>query len=418
VQGVPGPPADREQGARGGAGEGQERRRQADERGSGDRRDDARRPGCGRDETAREQAVRHAGVQLNAGHLSLRAERGLKHIDETRCREPEEDDLVLERRGIDEGWLPGKDLLFARKQVARFVRLVRTLPADERWRAIVDHHRQLLARPPRFDGVPDRNRHEGQHAIADTDLTAVENDFLRPRVHRQQRRANAERRQVMVARADERRHPPRAAVWIERQVVMAQAGCRVRQRLKRRDDERALVNRRPQAVPRAPAAPLCGRVCLIAVDGPLVNGIGQQHHRTRRADGFHQRRIRLLRRNGRLADLRAERPVQFEEGEVDGDRFGRRALQVVDEGGIHDARPRPAAQVRREIADGRVVEFDEDDVGVDRGGIRGPADAPVVGPELRRIENARPRQQEHESCGAETERDACEELSDQGVDRE
>ena len=53
------------------------------------------------------------------GILPLRPERRLKHVHETRRREPEEDNLVLEHGGIDQRLLAAHELLLRLEDVAR-----------------------------------------------------------------------------------------------------------------------------------------------------------------------------------------------------------------------------------------------------------------------------------------------------------
>jgi len=59
------------------------------------------------------------------------------------------------------------------------------------------------------------------------------------------------------------------------------------------------------------------------------------------------------------------------EGEVDGNYFGRRAIEEVDQQRNRCPRPRPAPERFIEVTDRRVVQFENDDVGMDVGRIGG-----------------------------------------------
>ena len=237
-----------------------------------------------------------------------------------------------------------------------------------------------------------------------------------PNSERQERRRHAKRRHVMLAGADERCHAPRAAIRIQSQPVVPERRRDVGQFLEWWNDDRSFLDCRSEMEFRAASTPLRWRSGLLSIDRPLIHGVGEQYHRARLANGFDERCVGFLRGNRHVADLRAERPVRLEKREIDSDDLGRRATQIIDEARIDDARPRPATKVRREIADGRVVELDEHDVFVERRRVGGPADAPVVRPQLGRIEDTRPREQQDEPCGAETEAQTSEEFARHDAD--
>ncbi len=117
--------------------------------------------------------------------------------------------------------------------------------------------------------------------------------------------------------------------------------------MKRRNDQWARFDRAAQAILGGAIAPFSRLHRLIPRDGALVHGVRQQHDRTRLLDGLDQRRIGLLRGERLVADFRSERPVGLEKREIDRDDLRWSAIQIIDEGRIDNARPRPPPDVRR-----------------------------------------------------------------------
>ena len=93
---------------------------------------------------------------------------------------------------------------------------------------------------------------------------------------------------------------------------------------------------------------------------------------------------------------------------VVGNDAGGGTLEEVDQVGLQHARPRPSADRVRVVANARVVDFDENDVVIDRRGIGDAAQRPVVEPQVDFIEASelRPGEEEDDERGACAEQQA------------
>jgi len=179
--------------------------------------------------------------------------------------------------------------------------------------------------------------------------------------------------------------------------------------LKWRDHHPPLLDGRSETIRRP--LPACRLVRLLGADGPFVDGVSQHDHVARGADGLDECRVRFGASHLHRANLVSRDSVLLENGQIDRDDLRPAALEEVDQDAENDARPRPSAEVRRQIANGGVVDFDEDDVLADRSGVGRLAHAPVVGLQLRRIERARRAEQQGDRRGAQTEQKTGNDLS-------
>ncbi len=262
--------------------------------------------------------------------------------------------------------------------------------------------------------VGDRDRDERDAPIADRDRGTLERDFLGAIASADERRRNAERRHVAIALADERRHAARRAVRIEREKIVAEARDRGRQRRVRQRHDRPFFDRRAQAIRRR--LPLL--LFQLGVVESGIDGIREHDDVAGLGDRLGQIAIGLFTGDlAALGELVLRLALGLGEGDVDGDRLRPSAADVLDQHRLERARPRPAADVRREIADGGVRDFDEDDVGVDERLSAGDAEArerdraPVVGLELGPIEPAAMTERERQRRGTGTDREPCEDLA-------
>ena len=129
---------------------------------------------------------------------------------------------------------------------------------------------------------------------------------------------------------------------------------------------------------------------LVPLEGlPGVHGIGQQDDVAGARRGCGQRRVRLF-AGDRLAEKRVRRlAFRFPESDVDDDRLGLAAIEVIEQDAVQRPRPRPAPDERRQRLDRRLVDLDQDDVGVGIGSR--PPHPLVVEPELHAVERAEGR---------------------------
>src|SRR4029450_7472239 len=126
------------------------------------------------------------------------AERRGEDVHDARRVETDKNDFVLEERRIDERLLTTLQLLFRRQQVPDLEARIGPFPADQEWRLVVDQHRELIPRAPRFvRGV--RGRYQRHDAIAELDRAISERDFAWLNPARHDRRANTQGRQEAAA---------------------------------------------------------------------------------------------------------------------------------------------------------------------------------------------------------------------------
>ena len=117
--------------------------------------------------------------------------------------------------------------------------------------------------------------------------------------------------------------------------------------------------------------------------------VGEQDDVAGRLDRVDQRPIRLGAATSSMPPKsKPRRRVGLGKVDVVGDHLRRRARQVVEQHRVHDARPRPAAGVRLQVAQRVLVDFDERDVLAGRLRARGVRQPPVVGAELGELERA------------------------------
>ena len=81
---------------------------------------------------------------------------------------------------------------------------------------------------------------------------------------------------------------------------------------------------------------------------------------------------------------------------------------------VHQSRPRPAAEVRRECADALLVDVDEHDVVARGRRIRRGAHAPVVGLQLDGLDEGEPPGRERDERRAEADGECDEKLTQAG----
>ena len=181
-----------------------------------------------------------------------------------------------------------------------------------------------------------------------------------------------------VAGPDERHGVPHRAVGIERRTGCGRAARR-RRPARRTAERRPSARRRPARSSAKPAS------------GSARRSRRMRRRRSRRRAGSRCRPLLTESTSAlsdsapdkrRAAEVEAALRVRLGEVDVVGDQLRRRARQIVDQQRVHDARPRPAAGVRLQIAKRVLVDLDERDVLARGVGPRRPRQPPVVGLEL------------------------------------
>jgi hypothetical protein len=143
-----------------------------------------------------------------------------------------------------------------------------------------------------------------------------------------------------------------------------------------------------------------------AAFGRLVGRVSQQDHVAGGCDGIDQVLIRLRAGQRRRAEFEASPAVGFGKVHVVGDHLRRCPPQVIEKHRVHDARPRPPPGVWFHVAEGVLVDLDEDDVGARRRRPRGSDETPVVSLELDGVQRAHAGAAAHQleqHLGAENE---------------
>ncbi len=354
---------------------------QPDSHGQRDDDEDAGRPRHPRQRPPRQQVVGDCRVDLDSRHPAT-LERCLEHVEKARGGRADEDDLVLEDRRIDRRRLAGEDLFLRVQQIVERVAAVRAaLHVVEQCRT-AEYDRppverlQAVGRPRADRGQRDRLAGNRQPAVTHRHLVAGHAGRL-------QRRRQSQRWQRHGLRAaDERDGVAQRAVGIEGEVVVSEAGGGCRQ-LRVGQQER-LALEQSGAGERVAGRRQRRRIRLFAVEGR----VGEQQDVAARLHGVGERLIRFGTRQRRRSHREAGAGVGGAEGHVVGDDLRRCAGQEIDEAGVDDARPRPAAGNPFEILQRVFVDLDERDVRPRRlrpGGRRQP---PVVGLELERLVGA------------------------------
>ena len=128
--------------------------------------------------------------------------------------------------------------------MARLVRLERAgAISQERWNAIVDQSRALDVGSPCIESVGHLLADKRHRPIAHLKRLGVHADLIRAELHRGDGGGNAKERQRSIACPDERWHPSRNSVAVERLEILPQSSSGVCQCLKRRDDARAFFDK-------------------------------------------------------------------------------------------------------------------------------------------------------------------------------
>ena len=340
------------------------------------------RPGSDRPhEPLRQQVVDDVRVHLHAWHLPLGEGHGVE-VAEARGGRADDHDPVAEHGRVHRWLLAGEDLLLRIVQVVEAVILVGRLAVLFQHRAGEVNQHPLGAR---LGLVKARNAcgHERRQRGPHSERFVLAPDRLRLHGPRQHHRGDGQRGDPDVADAHERRRAPHRPVGIVDAEVVAHGRRRVGEFGVRQDDAGPRLERRVGRERLARAKPLDPAIVEL---GQFVGGhVGREHDVARARRRRRQRAVRLGATPGDVVDL--ERPLlAFGEEHVVDDDLRRGAGEVVDQGRVDHARPRPAARVRLEAADAAVVDADEHDVAPRRRRVRRHADAVVVGLELDGLE--------------------------------
>ena len=348
-------------------------------------------------------------MHLDARHLAAR-ERRLEDVVQPGRRDADEDDLVLEHRGVDVRLLARQDLLFRVEQVEERVARVRpTLHVGEQRRATEIDESPLVG----LDAVRGAHRAHlhGHRRRAEVQRVAPGTNRRRVELHRLQGRGQSERRQRVRADAHERHGVPQRTVGVEHEQVVSEASHGIGQRRERREDHLPLGHER-----RVECEAGIGHHRRAVGRFAFVGGVGQHDDVARLLHRVDERLVGLGARHGVATEGEPFAGIGFGEADVIGDDLRRRPLQEVDEHRVHGARPRPPPRIRLQVPEGVFVDLDQRQIAARRLRPGGAGEAPVVGAELDRLERIdaagrlsrkHQREPQHEGACAQPQYQPC-----------